>query len=187
MHPTIAVLLVVAPAPIGSGDSAEEFYTSLQAPVSFEDLAVDVAASDLEIRFILRELGSVSFAVHAEDDGEGRGLVTAGDAVVAEIGFLDGAVAWEESDFSALSPAQAYAVAASVVQVWHEEAVTAELVRWSLKCTWGGQIAGSTMGVAVFAGCGLISKSPSCYGYGLGVQKVVGGYISDKCNGAQNK
>jgi hypothetical protein len=172
MHHTIAIYLAVAPAPAAT---AEEFVASLQAPVSFEELAVDLAANDLEISFTLRELGQVSVAVHAEDDGDGRGLVTVGGAIMAEVGFVDGVVAWEEGDFSELSPEQAHAIAASVVQVWHEDAVTAALDRWSLKCTWAGQIAGATMGVAVFAGCGLISKNPSCYGYGLGVQKVVGG------------
>lgn len=185
MHHTLAVAslflsLAAAPAP------AEDFFASLQAPVSLEDVAVDVADDELEINFRLRDVGRVAVAVYAEDDGSGRGLVTVGGAVVVEVGFVDGAVAWEESDFSGLSPAQAQAVAASVVQVWQDDAVTAALVRWSLKCTWAGQIAGSTIGVAVFAGCGLITKSPGCYGHGFAVQSVVAGYITDKCNGAQN-
>jgi hypothetical protein len=188
MHHIIAVLLAAAPAPTAAAAAtAEEFYASLQAPVSFEGLAVDVAANDLEIRFSLRELGPVSVVVHVEDEGDGRGLVTVGGAVVAEVGFVDGDLAWEKGDFSGLSPVQAHAAAASIVQVWQEEVVTAALNRWSLKCTWVGQIAGATIGVAVFAGCGLVSKNPGCYGHGLAAQKAVGGYITNKCKGAQNK
>ncbi|MDC0669335.1 hypothetical protein [Nannocystis radixulma] len=159
----------------------------MQAPVSLEDVAVDVADDELEISFRLREVGPVSVALRAEDDGSGRGLVTVGGAVVAEVGFVDGAVAWQECEFAGLSSVQAQAVAASVVQVWQDDAVMAALDRWSLKCTWAGQIAESTIGVAVFAGCGLVTKSPKCYGHGFAVQSVVAGYITDKCNGAQNK
>lgn len=186
-HTTVAVLclsLAAAPAP---ATTAEEFFASLQAPVSLEDVAVDVADNQLEIGFSLREVGHVSVAVHAEDDGSGRGLVTVGGAVVAEVGLVDGAVAWEESDFSKLSPAQAQAVAASLLQVWHADAVTAALLdSRDLKCSWAGKIAGATIGIAVFSGCGLVTKNPKCYGWGFGAGSGVAGYITDKCNGAQN-
>lgn len=189
MHHTVAAaslffFLTGARAPAAA---PEELFVS-QAPVSLEDVAVDVADDDFEISFSLREVGVVTVVMYVEDDGFGRGRVTVGGVVVAEVGFVDGAVAWEESDFSKLSPAQAQAVAASVVQVWLEDAVTAALLdRWSLKCIWAGQIAGSTIGVAVFAGCGLVTKSPGCYGWGTAVGSGVAGYITDKCNGAQNK
>lgn len=41
--------------------------------------------------------------------------------------------------------------------------------------------------LAVFSACGLATKSPKCFGYGFGALYSVSGYISDKCNGAQNK
>lgn len=188
MHDTIAVaslILSLAEAPALAA-TPQEFFASLQAPVSLEDVAVDVADNELEISFNLREVGHVSVAAHAEDDGSGRGRVTVGGAVVAEVGFVHGAVAWEESDFSELSPAQAQAVAASLMQIWHEDAVTAALDSRDLKCWWAGKITGATIGVAVFSGCGLVSKNPKCYGWGIGVGSSVAGYITDKCNGAQN-
>ncbi|MDC0716625.1 hypothetical protein [Nannocystis bainbridge] len=65
----------------------------------------------------------MSIAVNTDDDGSGVGLVTVDEAVVAELRFAEGSAAWETADFSALGPAQAQAVAASIVQVWHEDAV----------------------------------------------------------------
>ena len=177
--------IAATPAPEAT---AGEFLASLQAPVALEDLAVDVADNELEISFGLRQVGHVSVAVYAEGDGSGRSLVTVGGAVVAEVGFVNGAVAWEESDFSELSPAQAQALTASLMQVWHAHAVTAALPNArDLKCTWAGKIAGATIGVAVFAGCGVVTKSPGCYGHGIGAGYGVARYITDKCNGAQNK
>lgn len=174
------------PAPVPPA-TADEFVARLQAPVALENIRADAADGHLEISFSLREVGDVFVAVYAEDEDSGRGLVTVGDAVVTEIGFVDGAVAWEASDFSALSPAQAHAVVASLLQVWHEEAVMNALLEdRDLKCTLVGKIAGATIGVAVFSGCGLVMKSPKCIGYGYGALHSVSGYISDKCNGAQN-
>ncbi|WAS91083.1 hypothetical protein [Nannocystis punicea] len=77
---------------------------------------------------------------------------------------------------------------AGLLQVWHGDAVTDALEDdRGLKCWWAGKIAGATMGVAAAAGCGLVAKNTTCIGIGWGVHSTVSGYISDKCNGAQNK
>jgi hypothetical protein len=154
---------------------------------------VDVADGDLEIAFDLRGVGHVSVAVYTEDEDAGRGLVTVGDAIVAEIGFVDGAVAWQTSDLSTLTPPQLHAVAASIVQVWHEDAVTEALsaatadVR-DLKCNVAGGIAGATASILVGGTCGIIVKKLKlCGNAGTAAYWKVSGYISDKCNGVQNK
>lgn len=165
----------------------EDFLASLQAPVTLENVRAEVADGWLDISFHLRDVGNVSVTVLAEEEGSGRGVVMVDYFVVTEVEFTDGAVAREASDFSSLSPAQALTVAAGLVQVWHEDAVTEALHDRDLKCTVAGKIAGSTIGLAVFAGCGLATKSPKCYGYGYGVLHTVSGYITNKCNGAQNK
>ncbi|MCY0990960.1 hypothetical protein OV203_27695 [Nannocystis sp. ILAH1] len=125
--------------------------------------------------------------VRQDDAGAGVGLVKVEDAVVTEVGFVDGAVVSQSSNFATLSTAQTMAVVASLLQVWHDDAVTLALDDRDLKCWWVGKIAGSTLGVAVIAGCGLVAKSPTCLGVGGTVHNAVSGYITDKCNGAQNK
>ena len=180
------------PSPMSVTPTAptDDFVAGLQAaPVPFENVKVLLDVNDeisLEVSYDLLEVGHVSITVHGEDDGSGHGLVRVGDTVVAEVELVDGAVVWEATDSSTLSPAQAHAAAASIMQVWHEDAVTAALDSRGLKCWWAGKIAGATIGVAVFGGCGLVTKSPSCYGHGVGVGYGVAGYITAKCNGAQN-
>ncbi|MCY1059426.1 hypothetical protein [Nannocystis sp. SCPEA4] len=123
-----------------------------------------------------------------DDAGAGVGLVKVEDAVVTEVRFVDGAVSSQTSDFTTLSTGQAVAVVASLLQVWHDDAVTDALEDdRDLKCWWAGKIAGATMGVAAAAGCGLVTKDPTCIGVGYTVHSAVSGYIADKCNGAQNK
>jgi hypothetical protein len=193
----VSLLFTFAAAPVAAESAAvplppaadDDFFASLEAPVVLENVRADVADGDLEVSFELQEVGRVSVAVYAaEDEGSGRGVVTVEDEVVTEVGFVDGAVAWETSDFSALSPAQAVAVVAGLLQVWHDDAVTDALAdARDLKCWWVGKIAGTTLGLGAFAGCGLAAKNPKCVGVGFGVASAVSGYISDKCNGAQNK
>lgn len=188
MHHTVAVasLFLLAAAP-PRAPTAEEFFARVQAPVSLDDVAVETAVNGFKISFRLQEVGPVSIIVDADDGGSGRGLVTVRGTVVAEVGFVDGLVVREESDFSALIPAEVQAVVASLLQVWHEDAVRTDLLHSrDLKCWWAGKIAGGTIGLAVFSGCGLVTKSPTCYGWGTGAGAAVAGYITNKCNGAQN-
>lgn len=196
MHHTALVLsLTLAAAPGAAGSAldllppivAEELFPDLQAPAILEDVRAGVADSRLEISFYLPEVGAVSITIRADDTGAGVGLVKVEDAVVTEVRFVDGAVASQSSDFASLSPVQALAVVASLLQVWHDPAVTLVLDERGLKCWWAGKIAGATLGVAAIAGCGLVAKSPTCIGVGGTVQSAVSGYITDKCNGAQNK
>lgn len=168
--------------------AADDPFPGLQSPVALEDVRAGVLEGRIEINFNLPEVGAVSVTLNAEQEGLGRGLVTVEDAIVTEVGLVDDIVVWETSGLSALSPAQARALVASLIQVWHNDAVTDALGHArDVKCTWAGKVGGSTIGVAVFAGCGLIAKSPKCYGWGFGVGSSVAGYITDKCNGAQNK
>jgi len=195
-HIALALSLTLAAAP-GAAESApeplppvaaEELLASLQAPVAFEDVRADVADSQLEISFYLPEVGAVSMTFRADDDGAGVGLVKVEDAVVTEVRFVDGAVVSQTSNFATLNPEQAVAVVASLLQVWHDDAVTDALEHdRGLKCWWAGKIAGATMGIAAGAGCGLVAKNPTCIGIGWSVHNTVSGYISDKCNGAQNR
>ncbi|MBZ5713694.1 hypothetical protein [Nannocystis pusilla] len=203
MHHTVAVaslfLSLAAPPSAESAAAAvppatvEDFVASLQAPVALDRVDVNVAAGDLEIAFDLREVGHVSVAVYTEDEDAGRGLVTVGDAIVAEVGFVDGAVAWQTSDLSILTPPQLRAVAASIVQVWHEDVVTEALSAATvdgrdLKCTVAGGIAGATASILVSGTCGVITKMLKyCGTAGTAAFWKVSGYISDKCNGAQDK
>ncbi|MFY0540496.1 hypothetical protein [Nannocystis pusilla] len=146
-----------------------------------------MADGQLEIRFYLPEVGSVSMTIREDDAGAGVGIVKVEDAVVTEVGFVDGIIVSQASDFAALSNEQAVVVVASLLQVWHEDAVTEALEDdRDFKCWWAGKIAGATIGVAVAAGCGL-AKDPTCIGVGWTVHTTVADYISDKCNGAQNK
>ncbi|MDC0670461.1 hypothetical protein [Nannocystis radixulma] len=203
MHHTIAVAslflsLTGASPPAESAPAAvppaiDDFVASLEAPVPLESISADVADGILEIDYDVRGVGDVSVAVHTEDEGSGRGLVTVGDAIVAEIGFVDGALAWQTSDLSTLTPPQAHAVAASLVQVWHEDVVTealsaATVESRDLKCAVAGGIAGATASILVGGTCGIITKKLKfCGNAGTAAYWKVSGYISDKCNGAQNK
>ncbi|WP_434426403.1 hypothetical protein [Nannocystis pusilla] len=104
MHPITAVtslLLSLAAAPPAAETppaaippaAFDEFLASLGATRALDSMDVDVADGHLEINDELREVGPVSVAVYTEDEGSGRGLVTVGDAIVADVGFVDGAVA----------------------------------------------------------------------------------------------
>ena len=195
MHHTPLVLSLTLAAAPGAAESAlelpppaaaDELFAHLQAPVIIDDLRAGVADSQLEISFHLEEVGAVSLTVRQDDAGAGVGLVKVEDAVVTEVGFVDGAVVSDSSNFTTLSTAQAMAVVASLLQVWNHDTVTLALDDRDLKCWWTGKIAGSTLGVAAAAGCGLVAKSPTCVGVYATVQSAVSGYITDKCNGAQN-
>lgn len=167
----------------------DDLLVSLQVPVPLENVRARVDVRDgvnLEISYDLPDVGRVSVALHAQDDGSGRGLVRVGDAVVAEVAVVGGIVASEAADLSDLRPAQAHAVAASVLQVWHEPAVTEALDDRDLKCTVAGGIAGATAGVLVTSVCGIFFKRPKCVGAGYGAYYKAWDYITDKCNGAQN-
>jgi hypothetical protein len=173
----------------------EEFLDSLQPPVTFENVRPVVELRDgihLELDYDLPEVDPISIAAHTDDGGSGVGLVTVGERVVGELRFAEGSVAWATADFSDLSPAQAHAVAASIVQVWHEEAVTeaftvATVDDRDLKCKVAGSLVGATAGILVGATCGIFLKSPTGCGKAAGTAfGYASFYISDKCNGAQN-
>ncbi|WAS96486.1 hypothetical protein [Nannocystis punicea] len=203
--PAIASLLLSLAAAPPAAESAErptalappattdDFLARLEAPVALENIDADAADGALEIGFDLRGVRRVSLAMYTEGEGSGRGLVTVDDAIVAEVGFVDGAVAWQTIDLSTLTPPQAHAVAASIVQVWHEKVITEALsaatvdVR-DLKCTVAGVIAGATASIILGGTCGILWKNiPMCGNAGTAAYWKVSGYIADKCNGAQNK
>ncbi|MFY0539814.1 hypothetical protein [Nannocystis pusilla] len=117
----------------------------------------------LEVSYDLQEVGRVSIALHTDDDGSGVGIVAIGETVIAELRFAEGSPAWETADFSALDPAQVHAVVASIVQVWHEDAVlvaftVATVDDRDFKCKVAGSLAGATAGILVGAGCGIFSR-----------------------------
>jgi hypothetical protein len=198
MHQTalitsLSLNLVAAPAERGQQVDNEhaplvampddDFLAGLQAPIP-----LDVRhGAALDVSYDIGVVGRVSITVDAQDDRSGRGRVMVGDAVVVEVEVIEGAVVSEAVDLSALTPSQVHAVAASVLQVWHEPAVTAVLGDRAFKCTVAGGIAGATAGVLVFAACGVFIKKPKCVGAGYGAYHKAWGYIADKCNGAQNK
>lgn len=197
----LSLSLAVVPATaesapqVGDPAPADDFLDSLQAPVPLENVRVQMDVSDginLEISYSLREIGHVSVAVHGEEDGSGRGLVTVGDAIVAEVEFVAGALVKESADLTSLRPAQAHAVAASVIQVWQEDVVTEALTTATfdardLKCTVAGGIAGATAGILVAGTCSIFSKNlAKCGGYSGTAYGVVSHYVSAKCNKAQN-
>ncbi|PCC73982.1 hypothetical protein SAMN02745121_07730 [Nannocystis exedens] len=148
MHHTALVLSLTLAAAPGAAESApellppvvaEELSATLLAPVVLEDVRADVADSELEIRFYLPEVGAVSMTVRADDAGAGVGLVKVEDAIVTEVDFVDGAVVSQASHFATLSTEHALAVVASLLQVWHDNAVTDALADdRGLKCWWAG-------------------------------------------------
>lgn len=175
------------PAPIAPG---VDFLGGLQARVALENLDVSLDLSDgvsLEVEYDLPEVGRVTMDVSGEVDGPGYGAVMLGDAILAEVWFRDGRVAEEATDLAGLRPAQAHAVAASVVQVWEAANFTEALDdSRDLKCTVAGGIAGATAGTLVGGSCFLFFKKKMCGTAGTTVAKYVSGWIADKCNGAQN-
>lgn len=189
--PDVAESAQADPAPTTPG----EFLDSLQPPVTFEDVRPVVELRDginLELSYKLSDVGLISITAHADDGGSGVGLVTVGETVVAELRFVEGAVVWETVDLSALGPAQAHAVAASIMQVWHEDAVReaftiAAVDDRGLKCKVAGSLAGATAGILVGATCGILIKSPTGCGKAAGTAfGYASFFITDKCNGAQN-
>lgn len=165
MHPSAAVASLLlslfaspvaaesAPAPAPPA-SVGDFFDSLQAPITLENLRADAEDGYLEISYDLRGVGAVSVAVYSEDEDSGRGHVTVGEAVMVEVGFVDGALAWEWADFAGLGATQAHDVAASVVQVWQEDMLTDALGAASRdgKCDVAGKIAGASTATLVGAG-----------------------------------
>jgi hypothetical protein len=173
----------------------DEALDLMQEPVALEDVTASLDVSDgvvLEVRYTLREVGDITIAVRGADDGAGLGFVRVGDSVVAEVQFVEGAPVAETVDVSSLRPAQAHALAASLVQVWREEAVTEAFAVVALddrdfKCTLAGQIAGAVSGVGAFAACDLLYPNPlTCGKVGGGAWAHVSFYITNKCNKAQN-
>lgn len=191
----LASSLSAASASSAVPTTPNEFSDSLQAPVALENVRPVVELRDgirLEVSYDLQEVGRVSIAVHTDDDGSGSGLVAVGEAVVAELRFTEGSVTREAADFSVLGSAQAHTVAASFVQIWHEDAVieaftVATVDDRDLKCKVAGALAGATAGVLVGASCGIFFKSPTGCGKAAGTAfGYASFYITDKCNGAQN-
>lgn len=123
--------------------AVEEFFADLQAPVALEDVRVGVGDEQLEISVYLQEVGAVSISIREDDAGAGVGLVKVEDAVVTEVGSVDGAVLSQTSDFAILSPEQAVVVVASLVQVWQDDAVTEALEDdRDFKCWWAARSPG---------------------------------------------
>lgn len=167
MHPTTAVAslflsLFAAPAAAESPPApvpratADDFFSGLEAPITLENVRAGAEDGYFEVSFDLREVGAVSITVYWDDEGSGRGHMTVGDAVVAEVSFVDGAVAWEWADLTGLQTNQVHDVLASVVRAWHENVVTEAL--------------------------SVVSRDGKC----SFVSKKVTGWITGKCNGAQN-
>ncbi|PCC67883.1 hypothetical protein SAMN02745121_09236 [Nannocystis exedens] len=83
-------------------------------------------------------------------------------------------------------------LAASIVQVWHDDAVIEALSLATaddrdLKCTIAGQLAGAVSGVGAFAACEIFVPNPvTCGKAGGTVGGWVAVHITNKCNGAQN-
>ncbi|MCY1071047.1 hypothetical protein OV090_40270 [Nannocystis sp. RBIL2] len=179
----IAASLSTAPAASAAPTTPDEFLDSLQTPVGLENVRPVVE---------LQKVGRVSIAVHTDDDGSGVGLVAVGETVIAELRFAEGSTAWETADFSALNLAQVHGIAASIMQVWHEDAVieaftAATVDDRDLKCKVAGSLVGATAGILVGAGCGIFFKSPVGCGKAAGTAfGYASFYITDKCNGAQN-
>src|SRR5690606_9908752 len=154
LNASLALTLLVSPIPVThlapTAPSPDDFFENLQVPVEIENVDIFVEVSDdihLGISYELPEVGRVSVTVHGEEDGSGFGFVTVGDAIVTEVGVVDGALVRERADLTDLSPAEAHAVAASVFQIWHEDAVTRALSAVSfesrdVKCQVAGGIAG---------------------------------------------
>ncbi|MCY0989916.1 hypothetical protein OV203_22445 [Nannocystis sp. ILAH1] len=191
----IAASLSTAPAASAAPTTPDEFLDSLQTPVGLENVRPVVELGDgirLEVSYDLQKVGRVSIAVHTDDDGSGVGLVAVGETVIAELRFAEGSTAWETADFSALNLAQVHGIAASIMQVWHEDAVieaftAATVDDRDLKCKVAGSLVGATAGILVGAGCGIFFKSPVGCGKAAGTAfGYASFYITDKCNGAQN-
>ncbi|MCY1008606.1 hypothetical protein OV079_24195 [Nannocystis pusilla] len=175
------------PAPVPRA-TADDFYSGLEAPITQENVRVSAEDGYFEVSFNLREVGRVSITVYWEDEGSGRGHVTVGEAVVAEVSFVDGVLASEWADLTGLQTHQVQDVLASVVQAWQKNGVTEALgvVSRDGKCEVAGNIAGASTGTLVGAGCLLLIKKKWCVGAGSFVSKKVTGWITGKCNGAQN-
>lgn len=168
----------------------------LPEPAAIDDLSVSLEMNGgvlIELRYALPDVGEVAITVRGADDGSGLGRVKVDDAVVVEVPFVAGAPAAERVDMTSLRPEQAHALVASVVQVWHDNAVTEALAATPIddrdfKCTLAGQIAGAVSGVGVLAACELLVKNPvTCGKAGGGAWANVAVYITNKCNGGQNK
>ncbi|MCY1070595.1 hypothetical protein OV090_37990 [Nannocystis sp. RBIL2] len=115
MHHTAIVLSLALAAAPGAAESAaellppaaaEELFADLQAPVVLEDVRAGAADSQLEIRFYLPEVGAVSMSIREDDAGAGVGLVKVEDAVVTEVGFVDGAVVSQTSTSPSSAPSR---------------------------------------------------------------------------------
>ncbi|MFY0540490.1 hypothetical protein [Nannocystis pusilla] len=147
------------PAPVPRA-TADDFYSGLEAPITLENVRAGAEDGYFEVSFNLREVGAVSITVYWEDEGSGRGHMMVGDSFVAEVSFVDGAVAWEWADLTGLQTNQVHDVLASVVQVWQTNVVTEALgvVSRDGKCEVAGNIAGASTGTLVGAGCLLRSK-----------------------------
>jgi len=193
----IALSLSAAPGSSPAPSTPDEFLDSLQAPVAFENIRPIVELRDgihLELSYELPEVGPISIGLHTDDGGSGLGLVTVGETVVAELRLAEGSVASETADFSALSPAQAHAVAASLMQVWREDAVTEAFMVATVddrakKCWLAGWMAGKVAAVLTAGACGVVA-GPLAAGCGAPAalaDVAVKGYVSNKCNQAQNK
>jgi len=189
----LAAFLLLPPAagsPFAAPVTADDFIRSLDELVAVDAVTASMALDDgvvLVVDYDLRDVGPVSIMLDIDGAGSGRGLITVREVPVVELLLQDGAVASEADDWGALAPAEVRAVAASLVQVWSEvELTAAPNAAMDLKCTIAGGLAGAVAGVGVGAACWLLTKADPCVATGVTLASNVGGYIVDKCNGAQN-
>lgn len=194
-----ATMFAIATTTASMTPGADDFLASLkEMGVAHKDVAAAVDVNDgvdIEVSYNLRRVGAVSIAAHGDDDGSGHGQVVVGNHIVAEFKLARGTVSWKTVDFTSFRPKQAKAIAASVVQVWHEDVIAEALTgstesseARSLKCVIAGGIAGATAGILVGATCGIFIKNPvTCGKAGGGAYGYASFYVANKCSGAQNK
>ncbi|SFF46939.1 hypothetical protein SAMN02745121_09066 [Nannocystis exedens] len=192
----LAAFLLLSSAAVPRADSVapmtpEDVILSLDESVPVDAVTATLGLDDgvvLVVDYNLGGVGRVSVMLDTDAAGSGRGLITVREAPVVEVVLQDGAVASQAAEWSALAPSEVRAVAASLVQVWSEVELTAATQgAQDLKCTIAGGLAGAVAGVGVGAACWLLTKADLCVGTGVTITSNVGGYITDKCNGAQNK
>lgn len=190
LHVITTSLALTCPS-IPSGAVSADFHINLEAPVEFRNVDVTLNTSDgieLDVSYELARVGRVLVSLRGDDEGNGFGLVMVEDNVVVEIETVGGVIVSNWGDLTRLRTTQMHDAAAGVVQIWCEEAVVRalEAAPRDGKCKLAGKIAGASTGTLVGAGCYLFVKKKWCTGLGTAVYTEVSGWISAKCDKAQN-
>lgn len=166
----------------------------LSPPPCMDDVQVYVALDAgvaIDLEFADRAAGRVGFSAHIDEHGDGGALLFVDDAPTLELAFEAGEIA-SILQAAPLGKGESRRIGEGILELWRgqclEDALenAADGNRW--KCWLAGAIAGKVAGVLAAGACGAVAGplAAGCAAPAALADVTVSGYVSNKCNQAQN-